>query len=150
MIDWKYTMPSFLSFTHIKWTLYFELDDLTLFYWFTMQGVRKYDKYRIDSIYVCELLNRTSSRIVRVVAASGLAQEFRIVLPSKVKIKNSSSSVYSRIYGINCCTLCLKLRDNNKYLKNVKMICWDSLITFKRRCTPCSTLFQKTGWPIWT
>ena len=38
--------------------------------------------YRID---IYELLNRTSSRIVRV------ALEIQIVLPSKVKIKNSTS-----------------------------------------------------------
>ena len=47
-----------------------------------------------------ELLNRTSSRIVRVAAAyaaSGIALEFRIVLQSKVKIKHSKSSVYSRL-----------------------------------------------------
>ena len=43
--------------------------------------------YRLFSIY-------TSSRIVRVAAASGLAQEFRMVLLLKVKIKNSPSSVY--------------------------------------------------------
>ena len=52
--------------------------------------------YRLE---IYELLNRTSSRIiVRVAAASGLAQEFQIVLPPKVKIKNSTSSVYSRLY----------------------------------------------------
>ena len=43
-------------------------------------------------------LNRTSSKILR--AEAGLAQEFRIVLPTKVKIKNSTSSFYSRLYGI--------------------------------------------------
>ena len=52
--------------------------------------------------YKCEPLNRTSSRIVQVAEASELAQEFRIVLPAKVKIKNSTSSVYSRLYGIHC------------------------------------------------
>ena len=36
---------------------------------------------------------------VRVAVASGLAQEFLIVLPPKVKIKNSTSSVYSILYG---------------------------------------------------
>ena len=41
-----------------------------------------------------------SSRIVRVAAASRLALEFRIVLPVKVKIKDSTSSVYSRLYCI--------------------------------------------------
>ena len=50
--------------------------------------------YRLD---IYELLNRTSSRIVRVAAASRLAQEFRIVLPPKVKIKNRRSSVYTEI-----------------------------------------------------
>ena len=35
------------------------------------------------------------------VAASGLAQEFRIVFPPKVKIKNSTRSVYSGLYGIS-------------------------------------------------
>ena len=49
---------------------------------------------------IYELLKGTSSRIVRVAAASGLAQGFRIILPPKVKIKNSTSSVYSRLYGI--------------------------------------------------
>ena len=44
-------------------------------------------------------LNRTSSRKVRVTAACGLAQEFWIVLPAKVKINNSTSSAYSRLYG---------------------------------------------------
>ena len=44
--------------------------------------------YHEDAIY-------TSSRIVRVAAATGLAQEFR---RAKVKIKNSTSSVYSRLY----------------------------------------------------
>ena len=53
--------------------------------------------YRLD---IYELLNRTSSEIVRVAAASGLAQGFRIVLSPKVKIKNSTSSVYSSLYGI--------------------------------------------------
>ena len=53
--------------------------------------------YRLD---IYEPLNITSSRIVRVVAASGLAQEFRIVLQTKVKIKNSANSVYSRLDGI--------------------------------------------------
>ena len=40
--------------------------------------------YRLD---IYELLNRTSSRIVRVAAASGLAQEFRIILPTKSKLR---------------------------------------------------------------
>ena len=40
-----------------------------------------------------------SSPIVRLAAASGLAQEFRIALPAKVKIKNRS--VYSRLYGMH-------------------------------------------------
>ena len=48
-------------------------------------------KYRIDSIY-------TSPRIVQEATASRLAQEFRIVLPSKVK---STSSVYWRLNGIS-------------------------------------------------
>ena len=55
-----------------------------------------YIPYRLD---IFELLNRTSSRIVRVATASGGAQEFRIVLPPKVKIKNSTSSVYSSQIG---------------------------------------------------
>ena len=50
---------------------------------------------------IYELLNRMSSRIVQVVAASGLAQEFWIVLPAKDKHKNSTSSVYSRLYGLS-------------------------------------------------
>ena len=33
-------------------------------------------------------------------AASGLAQEYRIMLSPKFKIRNSTSSVYSRLYGI--------------------------------------------------
>ena len=32
-------------------------------------------------------------------AASGLAQEFRIILPPKAKINNNTSSVYLRLYG---------------------------------------------------
>ena len=50
--------------------------------------------YRLD---IYELLNRTSSRIVRVAAASGLAREFWILLPPNVRIKNSTSSVYSSL-----------------------------------------------------
>ena len=46
---------------------------------------------------IFELLSRTSSRIVRVAAASGLAREFWIVLSPKFQIKNSTSSVYSRL-----------------------------------------------------
>ena len=52
--------------------------------------------YRLD---IYQLLNRTCSRILRVAAASGVSQEFRIVLPPKVKIKNSTSSVYLSLYG---------------------------------------------------
>ena len=52
--------------------------------------------YRRD---VYEPLNRTSSRIVRVAASSGVAQQFRIELPPKVEIKNSTSSVYSSLYA---------------------------------------------------
>ena len=44
-----------------------------------------------------ETLNRMSSRIVQVAAASGLAEEFLVVL--QLKIKNSTSSVYSRLHG---------------------------------------------------
>ena len=40
--------------------------------------------YKLD---IYELLNRTSSRIVRVAAASVVAQEFRIVLPPKVTLR---------------------------------------------------------------
>ena len=53
------------------------------------------NKIRLD---IYEPLNRTRSRIVRVAAASGLAHKFRIVL--RPKIKNSTSSVYSRLYGM--------------------------------------------------
>ena len=56
--------------------------------------VQRLNKIRRDKY---EPLNRTSSRIVWVDAASELAQEFRIVLSAKVKIKNSSSSVNSRL-----------------------------------------------------
>ena len=42
----------------------------------------------------CSIANSKISRIVRVAAASGLAKIFRIVLPSKVKIKDSTSSFY--------------------------------------------------------
>ena len=42
--------------------------------------------YRLD---IYELLNRTSSQIVLMAAASRLAQKFRIVLSPKVKIKKS-------------------------------------------------------------
>ena len=52
--------------------------------------------YRLD---MYEPLNRMSSQIVRVEAASGLAQEIQIVVPPKDKIKNSTSSVNSRLYG---------------------------------------------------
>ena len=59
-----------------------------------------YNLYEIpDRRNLYEPLNITSSRIVRVAAASGLAQEFQIVLQAKVKIKNITSSVYSRLYG---------------------------------------------------
>ena len=61
---------------------------------FTCASILKKVPYRLD---IYELLNRKSSRIVRVAAASGVAQEFRIVLPPK--IKNSTRSVYSSLYG---------------------------------------------------
>ena len=51
----------------------------------------------IQTRYI-QALDRTSSRIVRVVASSVLARKFWIVLPPKVKIKNSTSSVYSSLY----------------------------------------------------
>ena len=51
-------------------------------------------QYRRD---IYELWNRASSQIVRVVAAFELAQEFRKVLPAKVKIINSMSSVCLRL-----------------------------------------------------
>ena len=38
--------------------------------------------------------------MVPMAAASGLAQKFRIVFPAKVKVKNTTSSVYLRLYGI--------------------------------------------------
>ena len=53
----------------------------------------------INDIY--EPLNRTHSRQVWVAAASGLDQEFEIVLSTKVKIENGTSSVYSRLYDIS-------------------------------------------------
>ena len=60
--------------------------------------------YRVNAYFrettVYQLLNRTSSRIVRAAAASGVAKEFRIVLLPIVKLKNSTSSVYSSLYGI--------------------------------------------------
>ena len=63
---------------------------------FRMNDIRScYIPYRLDIER-----HRTSSRIVRVAAASGVAQEFRIVLPPKVKTKNSTSSLYSSLYGI--------------------------------------------------
>ena len=52
--------------------------------------------YRLD---IYELLNRKSSLIVRVAAASGVAHEFLIIIPPKVKIKNGTSSFYSSIYA---------------------------------------------------
>ena len=55
---------------------------------------------------IYEPLNRTSSQIVRVAAASGIADEFRIVLPVKEKNKNSTNSVYLRLYGAQRETLC--------------------------------------------
>ena len=54
--------------------------------------------YRRD---IYEPLNRKSSRIVRLAAANVLAEEFWIALTAKVKIKNSKSSVHSRLYGIS-------------------------------------------------
>ena len=62
---------------------------------FDPNGIRHFDgfsklPYRRDI---------TSSQIGRLAAASGLAEEFRIVLPIKVKIC-STSSVYSRLYDI--------------------------------------------------
>ena len=54
----------------------------------------QYTVYRRD---MYETLNRMSSRIVQVAAASGLAEEFLVVL--QLKIKNSTSSVYSRLHG---------------------------------------------------
>ena len=50
--------------------------------------------YRLD---IYKLLNIKSSRTVQVAAATGLAQEFRIVLPAKVWNKNSTRSVYSHL-----------------------------------------------------
>ena len=55
-------------------------------------GMRILSYYILNRSDIYEPLNRTSSRIVRVAA-----QEFRIVLPAKVKIKNSTSSDYSRL-----------------------------------------------------
>ena len=65
---------------------------LQLRIWFSKRTSRSPEMtvpYTVDSIY-------TSSWIVRVAAASGLAQKFRIVLSAKVKIENSTSWVYSR------------------------------------------------------
>ena len=53
--------------------------------------------YRLN---IYELLKRMSSRIAWVAAVTGVAQEFWMVLPPKVKIKNSTSSVYSHLYSI--------------------------------------------------
>ena len=52
------------------------------------------------SFCIYEPLNRKSSQIVQVAAACVLAQRFWILLPEKVTIKNSMSSVYSRLYSI--------------------------------------------------
>ena len=56
----------------------------------------------LDSNTVYKLLDRASSRIVLdiVASASGLAQDFFISFPPKVKIKNSAGSVYSHLYCI--------------------------------------------------
>ena len=88
--------------------------------------------YRLD---IYELLNRTSSRIVRVAAASGVAQEFRIVLSPKVKIKNSTSSVYSRLYGNRFLRNGVACRKSG-YFTVVKYVLWirniDAICTLHR------------------
>ena len=48
---------------------------------------------------VYKRLNRMSTQILQVAAASGLALEFRILLPAKVKTKKSMSWVYLGPYG---------------------------------------------------
>ena len=81
-------------FHHGRMILY-EIDNSLHFFCITFISHKRIP-YRLD---IYELLNRTSSRIVRVAAACGLGQEFRIVLPPKVNVKNSTSSVYSSLYG---------------------------------------------------
>ena len=56
-------------------------------------SVRGEVPYRRD---IYEPLNRTSSRIVRVAAASGLAQEFQIVRPLVVQQKSKLRIVRAR------------------------------------------------------
>ena len=56
--------------------------------------------YRRD---IYKPLNRASSRIVRVAAANGLAQDFRTVFPAEIQIKNSTSiarSILVYVYGM--------------------------------------------------
>ena len=60
-----------------------------------MTKIKPFTTYIPYRLNIYEPLNRTSSRIVQVAAASGVAQEFRIVhvLPSKFKIKNITTGV---------------------------------------------------------
>ena len=61
-------------------------------------GRQKFVHYIPYSLDRCELLNRTIFLIVEVAAASGLVQDFRIVLPQKMIIRNSKSSLYSSLF----------------------------------------------------
>ena len=59
-------------------------------------------KHIVETLDIYELLHRMSSRIIRVAVAYRLVQEFRTELPPKVKIKNKTSSVYSRLLYTVC------------------------------------------------
>ena len=86
--------------------------------------------HRLDTY---EPLNRPSSRIVRVVAASEQAQEFRIGFQSKGKINNCTSSVYSHLYGTFHNDMYLILSRSPEHKSNL------------RRCET-SSLTQKGSW----
>ena len=49
---------------------------------------------------------------MRVAATSGLAQEFRLVLPAKLKNKNSASSVYSCLCGTYVMVYLFRKKEN--------------------------------------
>ena len=71
------------------------------------QQITKLDDITVGSIYSIDVIY-TSPWKVRVETARGLAQEFRIVLPAKFKIKNSTSSVHSHLQDISRAELASK------------------------------------------
>ena len=62
-------------------------------------GQKRYKPYRLD---ICELLNRKSSRIVRVASDSELAHEFQIVLPPKKSKLTIIRARSIRVYTVPC------------------------------------------------